>query len=78
MLPVALESHGDNQWYLDLETGDVIAVFDDPEEEEEIENAPERFLLIAAPVAPHDDFRVMEDNDKELFVYTRPVCSRPQ
>jgi hypothetical protein len=25
-----------------------------------------------------DDFRVMEDNDKELFVYTRPVCSRPQ
>jgi hypothetical protein len=25
-----------------------------------------------------DDFRVMEDNDKELFVYTRPVCPRPQ
>jgi hypothetical protein len=25
-----------------------------------------------------NDFRVMEDNDKELFVYTRPVCSRPQ
>ena len=24
------------------------------------------------------DFRIMADNDKELFVYTRPVCSRPQ
>ena len=23
------------------------------------------------------DFRVMEDRDGELFVYTRPVCSRP-
>ena len=25
-----------------------------------------------------NDMRVMEDNDKEYFVYTRPVCSRPQ
>ena len=24
------------------------------------------------------DFRIMADNDMELFVYTRPVCSRPQ
>jgi hypothetical protein len=24
-----------------------------------------------------NDFRIMEDADKELFVYTRPVCSRP-
>ena len=23
------------------------------------------------------DFRVMEDADGELFVYTRPVCPRP-
>jgi hypothetical protein len=61
MLPVALESHGENQWYLDLETGDVIPVFDGPQEEEKIEDAPERFLLIEAADTSSDDFRVMED-----------------
>jgi hypothetical protein len=61
MLPEALESHGENQWYLDLETGDVFPVFDDPEEEEKVESDPDRFLLIEANTYPHDDFRAMED-----------------
>ncbi len=61
MLSVALESHGETRWYLDLETGDVVPVFDDPEEEQRGENAAERFLLIAAPVSAHVDFRAMED-----------------
>lgn len=60
MLSIALESHGGNQWYLDLETGDVFPVFDDPEDEEKVEAEPERFLFIA-PSDSHDDFRAMED-----------------
>lgn len=62
MLPVALESHGgETQWYLDLETGDVFPVLDDPEDEEKIENDPDRFLFIDAMPSPHDEFRAMED-----------------
>ncbi len=61
MLPVALESHGENQWYLDLETGDVFAVFDDPAEEARVEEDPERFLPIDPAASAHDDFRAMED-----------------
>jgi hypothetical protein len=61
MLLAALESHGENQWYLDLETGDVFPVFDDPEEEEKVEANPERFLLVEPQAFPHDDFRAMED-----------------
>jgi hypothetical protein len=60
MLPAAFESHGENEWYLDLESGDVLPVFDDPELEEKIEDDPDRFLPIEPPLAG-DDFRVMED-----------------
>lgn len=60
-LPMAFEHHIDGEWYLDLETGDVLSTFDDPETEMRIEDdEEERYLLITPPVT-HDDFRVMED-----------------
>jgi hypothetical protein len=61
MLLVATDSHDENVWYLNVETGDVFLVFDDPDEEAKVEDAPERFLLIDLPTDAHDDFRVMED-----------------
>ncbi|HWA87869.1 MAG TPA: UPF0158 family protein [Opitutus sp.] len=61
-LSLALENQGgENQWYLDLETGDVIPVFDDPESEEMVENDPDRFLFIEVSADSRDEFRVMED-----------------
>lgn len=62
MLSIALENlGGENQWYLDLESGDVFPVFDDPEMEEKVEADPDRFLFIEPPVSSGDDFRAMED-----------------
>lgn len=62
LLPVPFESHGDNSWYLDLTTGDVLLVLEgeDPELDETIENDSDRFLRIEPPLSG-DDFRVMED-----------------
>ena len=61
MLEVAWESHGELTWYLDLQSGDIVDRFDDPDVDEKIENDPDRFLLIESPLSPTDDFRVMED-----------------
>jgi hypothetical protein len=62
MLPAAFESQGgDDRWHLDLETGDVFPVFDDPDEEARIDSDPDRFLVIDPLPSPRDDFSVMED-----------------
>lgn len=62
MLAEALNSHGgENEWYLDVETGDVIPVLagDDPELDERIENEPERYLFVEGDARPSDDFDAM-------------------
>lgn len=65
MLTVALESgHTESDWYLDLETGEVISFFDsfgdDEVEREQVEDNPERYRYID-PIDSHDGFRIMQD-----------------
>ncbi len=62
MLEIALTNGGgENQWYLDLETGDVLPVFDDPELEEKVESESERYLLVESTTEARDDFGAMEN-----------------
>lgn len=69
MLEFAFENHSfDTQYYLDIETGDIITksdeVFEEEIDEEEIENNPERFYYIES-IESRRSFKIMED-----FIYT--------
>jgi hypothetical protein len=67
----ALESNGGTVWYLDQNTGNVFAVFEDLDEIQQestdlIENDPDRFLTID-PLDSREGFLIMED-----FIVTLP------
>ena len=70
MVVVALEDHGEMDWYLDKANGEVISVMDGLEEElkefyEQLDTDPDRFLLIE-PLASYEGFRIMEHFTDEL------------
>ncbi len=71
LLTEALESHDfDSAWVLDLDTGDVIPVFDpavtgDSETSDEVERNPNRYLPIE-PITSHESFGIMERFAAEL------------
>ncbi len=71
MLTVALESsYTESDWYLDVETGEVLPFFDsfgdEEAEREQVEENPERYRYID-PIDSHEGFRIMQD-----FVATLP------